>query len=546
MILSKSRSLIILTRFVSTESAKNASAESIAVDPKDSYYKKIGYGVSKENEGKPEGWDEAKPFEEIPGPKPIPILGNAWRFFPLVGDMHNIQIIDLHTKFREQYGDIAYFSGIHGKRPMVFCYNPDDIEKVLRNEGPWPIRYGMTAFVHYRKNVRKDVFQDVGGVLTSQGEEWFNIRSIVNKILMQPRTAEMYVGSMDTIARDLIDNIRHFSKASTDNLMPEDFQNELYKWALESIGVISYNKRFGALKRDLSSKDSDEQKYISSVVEMFELFFKLEVLPSLWPYISTKTWRRAVELLDFLTDVNQRSIAECIRAADPNPNIPDHERSVLERLLKKDRKVAVAMTTDMVIAGVDTTGRTMAAALYFLAKNPDKQKRFREELKKHLPSKESAVTKEMLKDSPYLKAVIKETTRLAPIAPGNMRTTIKDLVLSGYRIPKGTDVVSANILLSHDEKYYVKPKEFIPERWLRTTQENYSYKNVHPFVTLPFGFGPRSCIGKRLANLELEVGLSKIIRNFELSWPHPDAKFGAKLLYGIEDPLRYKVVEAAD
>ncbi|KAJ8930118.1 hypothetical protein NQ314_017114 [Rhamnusium bicolor] len=82
------------------------------------------------------------------------------------------------------------------------------------------------------------------------------------------------------------------------------------------------------------------------------------------------------------------------------------------------------------------TGKTMAAALYFLAKYPKKQKRLREEVLKNLPEKNSPVTKEILSKSAYLKAVIKETTRIAPIAIGTLRTSVKDLVLSGYQIPK--------------------------------------------------------------------------------------------------------------
>lgn len=73
-----------------------------------------------------------------------------------------------------------------------------------------------------------------------------------------------------------------------------------------------------------------------------------------------------------------------------------------------------------------------------------------------------------------------------------------------------TDVLSISIFTSSDEKHFKRAKEFIPDRWLRTNDTELSHKNTHPFVFLPFGFGPRSCIGKRLANLELEVGIAKV------------------------------------
>ncbi|XP_050296553.1 cytochrome P450 CYP12A2-like [Anthonomus grandis grandis] len=538
----KPQTLKTFMRLVSTNNPKQATAQAVSLDGRDSYYQKIGNkALDSKEDIKPEGWYDAIPFKRIPGPKPLPIIGNVWRFFP-GGEYYNVQLIDLHKKLQQQYGKLAYLSGIPGKRPILFAYDPEDIEQTLRNEGPWPIRFGLPSFAYYRKYVRDDVFQGVGGVLTVQGEEWFQFRSIVNKILMQPRTAELYVYSMDDVANGLISNIRRFSKNNPRSEMPDDFQNELYKWALESMGVIAYNTRIGCLEPNLD-KNSVGQRMIDSSVELFELMYQLDVLPSLWPVYSTKEWKRYVQILDYMTEVNQKYIEECLQNTNPDPNIPDHERSVLERLAKTNKKVAIAMATDMVIAGIDTTGRTMASALYFLARNPDKQELLREELRKYLPNKDSPVTKDILRGSPYLKAVIKETTRLSPVSIGTLRTTVKDMVLSGYQIPKGTDILATNIIPSMEEKHFKMANQFIPERWLRTTEGELSHKNVHQFVHLPFGFGPRSCIGKRLANLELEVGLSKIVRNFNLSWHHPDPKFGTKLLYGIMDPLRVKMEE---
>lgn len=79
----------------------------------------------------------------------------------------------------------------------------------------------------------------------------------------------------------------------------------------------------------------------------------------------------------------------------------------------------------------------MGAILYFLAKHPEAQKKLHEEMKTIFPNKNSPLTKTSLANASYLKAVIKETLRLTPIAVGNLRTTTKDLVLCGYQIPKG-------------------------------------------------------------------------------------------------------------
>lgn len=79
----------------------------------------------------------------------------------------------------------------------------------------------------------------------------------------------------------------------------------------------------------------------------------------------------------------------------------------------------------------------MVSCLYHLAKNPEKQERLREEILKVLPHKHSEFTTVSLNSMVYLKAVFKEALRLNPIIAGNARGTGRDIVLGGYRVPKG-------------------------------------------------------------------------------------------------------------
>ncbi|KAJ8962684.1 hypothetical protein NQ318_001081, partial [Aromia moschata] len=512
-------------------SARRCTSEALNITRKDDYYKNLWV---QNDEAKPAGWENALPYEAIPGPKPIPFLGNMWRFFPYIGEYYNAPLQKLHNVLNDQYGNIVNLKGILGRKPLIMIYDTNDMETFLRNAGPFPIRYGMESFIHYRTKTKKDIFNGVGGVLTVQGEEWFKFRSLVNPIMMQPRTAQQYVGSMDIVASQLVENIKHFSSQNADNEMPADFLNELYKWSMESIGLIAFNKRLGCLKLNLE-KDSDPAKFIASVVEMFELMYTLEILPPIWKLISTPTWRRYVEILDYLTETATKYINESLNGG-VRDDVPEHEMSVLHRLAKIDQKVAFAMVVDMLIAGIDTFISRVkregcwGAALYLLAKNPEKQARLREEVRRNLPDKNSPVTKD---------ATIKEATRISPVAVAHLRTTVKDLVLGGYRVPRNTDVLSVHIA-KPARSQFKDPEKFIPERYLRSANDDYSYKNVHPFASLPFGFGARSCVGKRFANLELEVALPKIIRNFELTWPHEDMVFSAKFLYGIARPLKIR------
>lgn len=95
------------------------------------------------------------------------------------------------------------------------------------------------------------------------------------------------------------------------------------------------------------------------------------------------------------------------------------------------------------------------------------------------------------------------------------------------------NVVMFNMLLQIDEENFEKANEYIPERWLKIPDKETtiaSFKNTNPFVFLPFGFGPRTCVGRRLAELEMETIISRMIRNFQIGWHYPDMKFQSKIL----------------
>lgn len=119
-----------------------------------------------------------------------------------------------------------------------------------------------------------------------------------------------------------------------------------------------------------------------------------------------------------------------------NNTITENETGVLEKLLKIDEDVALVMTLDSIVAGVDTTSSTTFGVLYSLALNQDKQEILRNELRVALPEKDTKLTPENMRNMPYLRACIKEALRMHPLAAGNFRATGRDITLQGYQIPQ--------------------------------------------------------------------------------------------------------------
>lgn len=108
---------------------------------------------------------QGKPYKDIPGPRPIPILGNTWRLFPMIGQYEISDIAKLSQIFYDEYGKIVRLTGLIGRPDLLFVYDVDEIEKIYRQEGPTPFRPSMPCLVHYKSVVRKDFFGSLPGVV---------------------------------------------------------------------------------------------------------------------------------------------------------------------------------------------------------------------------------------------------------------------------------------------------------------------------------------------------------------------------------------------
>lgn len=471
-------------------------------------------------------------FKEIPGPKALPLIGNVFRFFPYVGEFHNVPLIKQLSQLHENYGDIVKLDGLLFRKPMVILYKPEYCEKMYRLETRHPRRESMEALHHYRQ-LNKHIFQKAG-LATSQGEEWYDFRSKVNQPMMQPRTIKPHVSQIDQVSNDFIKRIKQLRDPQTLEL-PSTFNNEMNKWSLESICAIALDHRMGSLESNLDPQ-SEPQQMINAVHDMFDLMFELEVLPSPWKFYGTKKLKKFFQVLDLLYGTSAKYINKAKDRLSENPN--EQDESMLQRLLKIDESTAKVMAMDMLVAGIDTTANSAGWTLYFISRYPEVQKKLQAEIDPILKNKDSQVTYESLNQIPYVKACIKESLRLSPVAIGNMRTMVNEVVIGGYKIPKDVNVVGAHSIISQKSQHFPKEEEFVPERWLRDNTGPLSSANAHPFAYMPFGFGPRTCIGRRFAELEMTTLIMKMVRNFQMDWNHPPMQIRSRFINTMGAPLQ--------
>ncbi|PAV58773.1 hypothetical protein WR25_10836 [Diploscapter pachys] len=160
-------------------------------------------------------------------------------------------------------------------------------------------------------------------------------------------------------------------------------------------------------------------------------------------------------------------------------------------------------------AGFDTTANTMSYVTYVLAKNPDKMKKLQEEIDQECI--DSTIQFDTLGKLKYLDAVLKETLRIYPLAAGvNVRRCMKSTTIGDLRIEEGECVMADTWSLHFDKDIWGEDvNEFVPERWLKGVP--------HPTgAYLPFGAGPRICIGMRLAYVEIKTALCYILRKYDI------------------------------
>ncbi|XP_035915937.1 cytochrome P450 CYP12A2-like [Anopheles stephensi] len=484
-------------------------------------------------------WENAQPFDKIPAPS---LLGFLKEFGPF-GKYKDGTLYDINKRMRELYGPIIRMNGSFGREDIVMTFVPEDFEKVLRSEGQWPRRTGMDSFVYYRKQHRPEYFQGYGGLLAEQGEDWHKMRTIVNPIMMQPKIIKLYVSKVDAVAQEFMDIVSGLRDEKHE--LPADFNEWLNRWALETMGVLVLDTRLGVLNREQSPEVS---KLINLTKDAVELFYKLDILPSIWRKLKTPGFYRLMRTLDELYHTIASKVDEAVIRMEKNPSADADNLSILEKLLKVDRKAAFTMSMDSLFAGVDTTSSGSTGVLYCLAQNPEKQEKLRAELRQIMPEKNTPLTPDRMKNMPYLRACIKEGLRMYPPTSGNGRCAGKNLVLQGYQIPKGVLVGMGQLVLQREEGYFTRPTEFIPERWLsgEAAAGCPSAKEVHPFIYMPFGFGARSCIGRRLAMLEMEILISRMVRQYDIRWNYGELKYRATLVNIPSNDLMFQLKDVDD
>ncbi|XP_062593652.1 probable cytochrome P450 CYP44 [Saccostrea cucullata] len=449
-----------------------------------------------------------KPFKDIPGPKGLPFLGTILHyrngpFRKFTVDRYQDALI---SRYKE-YGPIVKenIAGVTSVR----VFDPDDVRTVFLNEDKQPhVAPLLDTTKQYRE--QRDLSPGLGN---TNGEEWYRLRSAVQQMMMRPKAVTVYLPLVEEVVDDFIQRIKKIRNSKGEI---ENFRQEAAKWNLESSGMTCFETRLGCLE---DTPSSHIQRMISSNNAIFELSTKINFSVPFHKVLTTRLWQSLLDEEDYFFRNGQKLVDDTVGRIDhlrEEGRLGEGKYNFLLYLLSRKElsfKDVSIITLSLFGDGLNTTVPTLIFAMYCIAKNPEVQHKAYEEVRDVLKDG-GPITGEHINRMTYLKACVKESQRILPIGLEIKRILKKDLVLGGYLVPAGTIVELAPYVHYKSPEYFVDPDRFVPERWLRDG----SALNIHPYLLTPFGHGPRMCAGRRFAEQELYVLLSKMLKNFELGY----------------------------
>ncbi|XP_031418898.1 cholesterol side-chain cleavage enzyme, mitochondrial [Clupea harengus] len=441
-----------------------------------------------------------RPFKEIPGSwkNEVATLYNFWKQDGFK-NIHNIMVNNFNTFgpiYREKIG---YYDSVN-------IINPEDAAILFKAEGHYPERFRVEPWIAYR-----DFRHRERGVLLKDGEDWRSNRVVLNKEVIAPRVQGNFVPLLDEVGQDFVARIYKKIERSGQNKWTVDLHQELFKYALESVGSVLYGERFGLLQDHI---DPDAQRFIDSITVMFKTTTPmLYIPPALLRRLGSRVWRDHMEAWDVIFNQADRCIQNIyrqLRAGKEDTLDQNKYPGVLANLLMLD-KLSIedikASVTELMAGGVDTTSTTLLWTLYELSRNPDLQEELRAEVLSAQQTSQGDILL-MLKSLPLLKAAIKETLRLHPVAVSLQRYITEDTVMQNYQIPAGTLVQLGLYAMGRNHRIFPHPETYQPSRWLK--------RDTAYFKSLGFGFGPRQCLGRRIAETEMQLFLIHMLQNFRI------------------------------
>ena len=436
-------------------------------------------------------------LDALPGPRGIPILGNALQ----------IESSRFHQQLEawcDEFGPL--FKLQIGKRKILVVGDHQRVALILRDR---PDGFRRTArFEAIWREMKLPT-----GVFGANGETWQRQRRMV-MAGFDPAHVKRYFPALQTVAQRLVGRWKTAARANA----AIELQPDLMRYTVDTIAGLA----FGAEVNTLESEGNVIQQHLDKI---FPALFKriLSPLPT-WRYVpsaANRALRRSIAEVNLAVTGFVAQARERMRA---DPSLRENPQNLLEAMIAAadvsgsgidDKQVAGNVLT-MLLAGEDTTANSIAWMIHLLWRNPDALARAASEVRWVVRDLNHPTFDEMAKLD-YVEACAHETMRLKPVAPILPLETLREMTIADVRVPAGTIVTSVMRRDSMSDSHLPRAAAFDPERWLSPAADAAATNaSSAKRVSMPFGAGPRICPGRYLALLEMKMAMAVLLGNFDI------------------------------
>ncbi|KAJ8479628.1 hypothetical protein OPV22_023355 [Ensete ventricosum] len=450
---------------------------------------------------------------KVPGPPTIPLLGHL----PLLAK-HGP---DVFSVLAQTYGPVFRFH--MGRQPMVIVADPELCKEVgikkfksIPNRSlPSPI---SGSPLHQK------------GLFFTRDSRWSAMRNTIISLYQPTHLA----GLIPTVQSYIDSATRHLSSTQNDDVTFSDLSLRL---ATDVIGEAAFGVDFGlsggSPPDGERSKDGEVSEFIKEhVYSTTSLKMDLSgsfsiVLGLIVPVLQEpvrQLLKRIPGTVDWKihrTNLNlSKRLEEIVakRASERDRGSNDFLSAILNardsdgasrKLFTSD--YISALTYEHLLAGSATTSFTLSSVLYLVSNHPEVEQKLVQEIDGFGPIDLIPTADDLQHEFPYLDQVIKEAMRFYTVSPLVARETSRPVEVGGFLLPKGTWVWLAPGVLAKDPKHFPEPHLFRPERFDPACDEE---KQRHPYAHIPFGIGPRACVGQKFSLQEIKLAVIHLYRHY--------------------------------
>nr|XP_058970357.1 cytochrome P450 3A29-like [Pocillopora verrucosa] len=425
----------------------------------------------------------------ITGPTPLPLLGNTRQTL-----LNPNFAPKLHVEWCAKYGRV--FGMYLFRTPFLMVADPEMIKEILVKE--FQKFHDRKLIVNFPKPYDR--------MLTLvPGQKWKDIR-----ITLTPTFSASKMKQMMTFMNESVDTFID----KVDKISETGEIVDFHKWLQSLTMEVILSTAFGVRAETQTTENDPITERAKKVMTPKPIVGLTLLLPF------------GDRLLNYLNDPFEfdpiGSVAANIIAerTTENSNRKAKRRDLLQMMLdakeetggqKIDNEDIQAQSLVFLIAGYETSSTTLGFVFYHLAIDTHVQDKLRDEIDRMWPEDEASPSYDLLHRMEYLEMVINEALRMYPPGFVLQRDCNETCTIKGVKIPQGMPIMVPCYAVHHDPEIYPDPEKFDPERF---TEDEKAKR--HPYAFMPFGHGPRQCVGMRFALLEIKLTLVRLLRKYKL------------------------------